>query len=64
MVPFSCDLRAKVIQDGMKECDEGSLNRSLNGYMQESQHQDTEGRTEREEPHCHVLSLRAAHCLI
>lgn len=38
MVPFSCDLRAKVIQDGMKECDEGSLNRSLNGYMQESQH--------------------------
>lgn len=38
MVLFSCDLRAKVIQDGMRVCDEeGSLNRSLNGYMQESQ---------------------------
>lgn len=38
VVLFSCDLRAKVLQDGMRVCDEeGSLNRSLNGYMQESQ---------------------------
>lgn len=38
MVLFFCDLKVKIIQDGMKVCvEEDFLNRSFNGYMQEFQ---------------------------
>lgn len=64
VVLFSCDLRAKVLQDGMRVCDEeGSLNRRM-ATCRSPRTLDTEGRAEREEPHCHVLSMRASHCLI